>query len=95
MTNSVTDNAADVIVRESVVLQRIDAAGSEPIRAEIFSLEHLEAEARSLAAGAASSVRPGVPLLRRFFDNRRELVRAHRIVTDACRGQETVGTDAE
>jgi cyclic beta-1,2-glucan synthetase len=70
-------------------------ASQEPIRAEVFSLEHLDAHARNLAASATSTIRRGVPLLRRFHDNRRAITRTHGIITKACRGQDTVSTDAE
>jgi cyclic beta-1,2-glucan synthetase len=70
--------------------------GPEPLRAELFGLEHLEAHARFLAAHArAARVTPGEPLIQRFFVNSRALVRAHRAIAEAYKCQETFGSDAE
>ncbi len=68
----------------------IDPHGEEPIRAELFGLEHLEAHARNLATVSelAPPPRIGTPLLRRFAENGRVLVKAHReIVEDFARGR--------
>jgi cyclic beta-1,2-glucan synthetase len=94
MTNTAIENRPEVVANPPGH-QGISWGSDEPIRAQLFSVEHLDEHARQLAAAGTSSVRRGVPLLRRFHENRRELVRAHRLVTNACRGQEMVGTDAE
>ena len=68
----------------------------EPIRAELFGPEHLEAHARCLAAAAQSAViRTGHPLLRRLNDNARALIRDHRLISAAYRRGETFGSDAD
>src|SRR6516164_8449167 len=71
-------------------------ACEEPIRAELYGLEHLEAHARGLAHACAPGGRgtPGDPLLRRFRDNGRALTRAHAAIVAAAR-QESLGADAE
>jgi cyclic beta-1,2-glucan synthetase len=74
-----------------------DISGNEPIRAELYGLEHLEAHARELAK--SSAVIPGMaaghPLLRRFMRNGRRLAHAHRWITEATRLQESITPDAE
>ncbi|MBV8384016.1 MAG: hypothetical protein JOZ63_15505, partial [Planctomycetaceae bacterium] len=68
----------------------IDPHGEEPIRAELFGLDHLEAHARKLAAAAVLTPRSRVvtPLLRRFAENGRVLIKAHRrIVEDPAHTQ--------
>jgi cyclic beta-1,2-glucan synthetase len=74
-----------------------DLAGSEPIRAELYGLEHLEAHARHLAEASAtlSAAQVGHPLLRRFRDNGRQLTRAHHQIALASRRQEVITPDAE
>lgn len=70
--------------------------GEDPIRAELFGLEHLESHARQLAA--ASKMAPASsahPLLHRFDQNRKQLVRCHRLITEAFRRREAIGSDAE
>src|SRR6266542_6910749 len=69
---------------------------NEPIRAELYGSEHLEAHARQLAAktGAAIAGR-GRPLLRSFATNSRALVRAHGLISQAYKRQESVDPDAE
>jgi cyclic beta-1,2-glucan synthetase len=72
------------------------AHASEPVRAELYSLEHLENHARHVAEAAV--VRPAVsgrPLLWRFLQNRRALVEAHRLITQAVQNGERFGSDAE
>ena len=62
----------------------IDPHGEEPIRAELFGLDHLEAHARKLAAAAVLTPRSRVvtPLLRRFAENGRVLIKAHRRIVE-------------
>src|SRR5260370_553756 len=70
--------------------------GNEPIRAELFGAEHLEAHARQLAACAAvAPVVAGQPLLSRFRRNSRALLAAHRFISEAYRRGESFGSDAE
>jgi cyclic beta-1,2-glucan synthetase len=75
----------------------IDLGSSEPIRAEQYGLENLEACARDLAK--ASSVTPGPavghPLLRRFVESGRRLAEAHRRIVAASQKQEALTPDAE
>jgi cyclic beta-1,2-glucan synthetase len=68
----------------------------EPIRAELFGPESLEAYALRLAAESSVTAagRPG-PLLRRFADNGRVLARAHRRIVAASRRREPLTPDAE
>jgi cyclic beta-1,2-glucan synthetase len=74
-----------------------DSANHDPIRAELFGLEHLQSHARRLAH--LSTVRPGIrkghPLLRRFLENGRRLVFAHEFITEATRREESITSDAE
>jgi cyclic beta-1,2-glucan synthetase len=74
-----------------------DFSSTEPIRGELFSLEHLQDRARELAR--ASPVRSGRhaghPLLRHFAGNGRRLARAHQAITEASRRQEALTPDAE
>ncbi len=73
-----------------------DPHGHEPVRAELFGLDRLEAHARQLAAQTrVAPVTAGRPLLRRFMKNRRCLLTAHRAISAAYRRQETFGPDAE
>ncbi len=69
----------------------------EPIRAELYGLEHLEAHARALAGALrlAPPTRPGQDLLRRFLGIGRDLERTYRHITEASRRQETLTPDAE
>ena len=62
----------------------IDPHGEEPIRAELFGLDHLEAHARKLAAAAVLTPRSrvGTPLLRRFAENGRVLIKTHRRIVE-------------
>jgi cyclic beta-1,2-glucan synthetase len=70
--------------------------GTEPIRAELFGREHLEAHARQLAACAAlAPVVAGRPLLSDFRRNSRALLQAHAFISQAYRRQESFGSDAE
>src|SRR5438445_7502034 len=70
--------------------------GNEPIRAELFGAEHLEAHARQLAACAAvAPVVAGQPLLARFRRNSQALLVAHRFITLAYQRGESFGADAE
>jgi len=73
------------------------ANANEPIRAELFGLEHLAAYARVLAE--SSPVVPGMsaghPMLHRFVANGRRLVEAHRLISEAVQRQESITPDAE
>ena len=70
--------------------------GTEPIRAELFGRERLEAHARQLAACAAlAPVVAGRPLLADFRRNSRALLQAHAFISEAYRHQESFGSDAE
>src|SRR5260370_39037408 len=70
--------------------------GNEPIRAELFGAEHLEAHARQLAACAAvAPVVAGQPLLSRFRRNSRALLAAHRFISEAYRRGESFGSPPE
>jgi cyclic beta-1,2-glucan synthetase len=74
-----------------------DLASTEPIRGELFGLEHLEERARELArcSRVRSGKHAGHPLLRHFFRNGRRLVRAHKGISDATRRREALTPDAE
>ncbi|HXG11673.1 MAG TPA: glycosyl transferase family 36, partial [Gemmataceae bacterium] len=74
-----------------------DLSRNDPIRAELYSGEHLEAHARELARSArlARGPVPGDPLLRRFNENGRKLTRAHRLIVEATARQEPITPDAE
>ena len=75
----------------------IDLRGDEPIRAELFGMDYLEAHARRLAAACAplSTAKSNSPLLRRFAENGRVLVQAHRRILEDPTRRETRGLDAE
>jgi cyclic beta-1,2-glucan synthetase len=74
----------------------MDPHGDEPIRAELFGLERLEAQARQLGTYSQDAqVVPGHPLLWSFRRNRRALVQAHALITAAYRRKETFESDAE
>ncbi len=75
----------------------VDPRGPGPIRAELLGPERLEAQARLLASSCAlaPSRKASSPLLRRFAENGRFLVRAHaRIVGEGDRHDDR-GLDAE
>jgi cyclic beta-1,2-glucan synthetase len=70
--------------------------GREPIRAELFGPESLEAYARRLAEETrAPRFRAGGRLPRRFAENGRVLARAHRRITESARRGEPLTPDAE
>src|SRR5260370_31751383 len=70
--------------------------GNEPIRAELFGAEHLEAHARQLAACAVvAPVVAGHPLLSRFRRNSRALLVAHRFNSEASRRGASFSSDPE
>ncbi len=74
----------------------LDPHGDEPIRAELFGLDRLEAQARQLAAYTQDAqVVAGHPLLWTFRRNRRALVIAHNLISQAYRRKETFEADAE
>src|SRR5262249_2166115 len=74
-----------------------DFSGSDPIRAELLGLDNLEVQAQGLAR--QSHVIPGPsaghPLLRRFTENGRHLVEAHRRIALVAQRQEPITPDAE
>ena len=74
-----------------------DFAEQLPIRGELFGLEHLESQARELAAASPvmAGKSAGHPLLRRFVENGRRLTAAHEKIVVATRHQETLAPDAE
>ncbi len=74
-----------------------DLSGDDPIRAEQYGLEHLEAHARELAESSTvvAGTSAGHPLLRRFVQNGRRLVQAHGQITEATRRLESITPDAE
>jgi cyclic beta-1,2-glucan synthetase len=94
---------------DPVTTQRRDAparrgdggpGAEDPICAELFSLEHLEAHARSLAREAivvtTGSVRfAGESLRRRFAANGRQLARAREAIVAASARREPLTPDAE
>src|SRR5438067_13628261 len=71
-------------------------SSDEPIRAELYGLEHLEAHARALLHACAPDGRgaSGDSLLRRFRENGQALTRTHRQIAAAAR-DEVLGADAE
>jgi cyclic beta-1,2-glucan synthetase len=75
----------------------VDLSGNEPIRGELYGLEHLAARARALAEFSAVVPGPsaGHPLLRRFVENGRRLLYAYQQISQAVRLQETITPDAE
>src|SRR5262245_4960389 len=70
---------------------------TEPIRADLYGLDHLQTRARDLAQASAVTVGPtaGHPLLRRFVENGRHLVAAHEWITELTRRKESITPDAE
>ena len=75
----------------------IDPHSPGPIRAELFGLERLEEHARRLAAVCtlAPARRANSPLLRRFAENGRFLVRAHERIVEGGQRDEDRGLAAE
>src|SRR5881296_3126364 len=68
----------------------------EPLRAELFGIEHLEAHAQALAAmRVAPPSTPGIDLLGRFRQVVRQLDHAYERISEAARRQEVLGPDAE
>ncbi len=69
----------------------------EPIRAEMYGLDSLEAQARELAqtSRVGPRRRDREPLLQRLGDNQRILTAVNRRITDAARGAEPLTPDAE
>ncbi len=75
---------------------RFVAADDEPIRAEQFGLDHLEAHAKKLAPSAANAaIGPGKDLLAHIRRNQDRLIQAHGIISKAYAMQEPFGADAE
>jgi cyclic beta-1,2-glucan synthetase len=75
----------------------VSRSDREPIRGELYGLEHLEAHARGLASASILAPRWGLghPLLRRFLRIGRDLESAYRRITAATRRQESITPDAE
>jgi cyclic beta-1,2-glucan synthetase len=75
----------------------VDPASRDPIRAELFGLDHLEAHARQVARAArvGAAGRAYTPLRRRFDRNGRELVEAHRRIAEASGRRQPLTPDAE
>jgi cyclic beta-1,2-glucan synthetase len=74
----------------------VDPFHPDPIRAEIYGQERLEAHARDLAAASVvTSTGPSLPLLRRLRDNGRALRDAYHLVAEAARRKEPLTADAE
>src|SRR5438093_9689427 len=74
----------------------VDLAGDEPIRAEIYGLEHLEAHARQLAkASAKVRITTDPSPLRHFAQNHQALLLAHRRVVELSRQQPDFGPHAD
>ena len=69
----------------------------EPIRAELYSTEHLEEFAQRLGAEhrLAHGFRKGKPLLPRLKENGRVLLESYRAVADAIREERTISPAAE
>jgi cyclic beta-1,2-glucan synthetase len=68
----------------------------QPLRAEIFGIEHLEAHAEALAAAPLAPPRtPGLDLPHRLRQIGAELEHAYRRITGAARQQTAIGSDAE
>ena len=74
-----------------------DPGGNEPIRAELYGLESLEAHARALAEACrvAPTPRARQPLLERLTRNERILVGTHRRIAALAARKEPLGPDAE
>jgi cyclic beta-1,2-glucan synthetase len=87
------------------VAQAADAPGNgflnlpdnEPIRADLYGLEHLEMHARYLARASplTPSASPGQELRRHLRQIGRDLDLTHRRILEAARRQEAITTDAE
>jgi cyclic beta-1,2-glucan synthetase len=75
----------------------IDPRSPGPIRGELFGPERLEEHARRLAAvcALAPAGRASSPLLRRFADNGRFLMRAHERIVEGGQRRDDRGLDAE
>jgi cyclic beta-1,2-glucan synthetase len=74
----------------------LSAESREPLRAELFGPESLEAYARELAACPATTrAGPGRPLLRRFDENSRLLRGCVGQLAERARGREPTTTDVE
>jgi cyclic beta-1,2-glucan synthetase len=94
-TSSVESPTSGRATGPSIIAPQL--ADHEPIRAEIFGLDHLEAHARKLAAASpkAPGMPSGQPMLRGFSRIGRELDRAHRRIAQASRREEAITPDAE
>jgi cyclic beta-1,2-glucan synthetase len=97
-TPSVEPNAPSLPAAPNPLSLPAFAPGSrEPIRAELYGLESLEAHARTLAEACrgAARTRTGGPLLRRLTHNERLLVRVHRHIAAVSARKEALSPDAE
>ncbi|MGO8899750.1 MAG: hypothetical protein ACLQU5_15580, partial [Isosphaeraceae bacterium] len=83
-------------VTDSEILPLLDPRRQGPIRAELLGMERLESQARRLAAACVLGQRQWVnsPLLQRFVENQRVLIKARREILGHDR-QEVQGIDAD
>jgi cyclic beta-1,2-glucan synthetase len=74
-----------------------DPRGHEPIRAELYGLDALEAHARIIAAKCrvVSTARASGPLLQRMSRNEQILIRTHRHITEIATDKAALTPDAE
>ena len=74
-----------------------DPRGHEPIRAELYGLEALEAHARIIAqrCRTVSTARATGPLLQRMSRNEQVLIRAHRHINEIAADKGVLTPDAE
>ena len=83
-------------VTDSEILPLLDPLREGPLRAELLGMEGLESQARRLATACVLGPKQRVnsPLLNRFFDNQRVLIRARREILTHDR-QDVQGIDAD
>lgn len=85
-----------VLEQSSTQLIFADLDGAQPIRSELYGLEHLEFHARELAKQMHDvNVGPGRPLVRLFVRNTRSLQQSHHTISRAHQDREPLGHDAE
>src|ERR1700730_1195133 len=70
---------------------------TDPIRAELFSVERLEQHAESLAVAQVITIKPapGDPLLPRVIENGRVLLEYYRATAKAIQGEQTITPASE